>query len=71
MFSFSEKYFAAVKTGSILINTSRGAVIDEKALLDALESKRIKAAGLDVLADEPNIEKSALFPYATLWRVFT
>ena len=53
-----------VKPGTILINTSRGAVIDEKALLDALESKRIKAAGLDVLTDEPHIEKSALFHYA-------
>jgi D-3-phosphoglycerate dehydrogenase len=61
---FSEKHFAAVKTGAILINTSRGAVIDEQALLDALESKRIKAAGLDVLTAEPDIERSALFHYA-------
>jgi D-3-phosphoglycerate dehydrogenase len=61
---FSKKYFAGVKPGAILINTSRGAVIDEKALLNALESKRIKAAGLDVLTDEPNVERSALFRYA-------
>ncbi len=61
---FSAKYFAALKTGSILINTSRGAVIDEQALLDALESKQIKAAGLDVLAAEPHIEASALYHYA-------
>ena len=61
---FSENHFSAVKTGTILINTSRGAVIDEKALLDALESKRIKAAGLDVLTDEPQIEKSPLLQYA-------
>ncbi len=61
---FSAKYFAALKTGSILINTSRGAVIDEQALLDALESKRIKAAGLDVLTAEPHIEASALYHYA-------
>jgi D-3-phosphoglycerate dehydrogenase len=58
---FSEKHFAAVKAGSIFINTSRGAVIDENALLDALESKRIKAAGLDVLTAEPDVERSALF----------
>ncbi|MHC4072492.1 MAG: NAD(P)-dependent oxidoreductase [Planctomycetota bacterium] len=61
---FSEKYFAIVKTGAILINTSRGAVIDEKALLDALASERIKAAGLDVLTAEPDIERSELFHYA-------
>jgi D-3-phosphoglycerate dehydrogenase len=61
---FSEKHFAAVKAGSIFINTSRGAVIDENALLEALESKRIRAAGLDVLTDEPQIEKSLLLPYA-------
>ena len=61
---FSQKHFAALKPDAVLINTSRGAVIDEKALLDALESKRIKAAGLDVLTDEPDIEKSDLFRYA-------
>ena len=61
---FSQKCFRDVKAGTILINTSRGAVIDEQALLDALESKRIKAAGLDVLTDEPDIERSALFHYA-------
>ena len=61
---FSEKHFAAVKPGAVIINTSRGAVIDEQALLAALESKRIKAAGLDVLTDEPDIERSALLHYA-------
>jgi len=61
---FSESCFAQVKAGAILINTSRGAVIDESALLRALESKRLKAAGLDVLTDEPEIEKSPLTRYA-------
>jgi D-3-phosphoglycerate dehydrogenase len=61
---FSESCFAQVKPGAILINTSRGAVIDESALLKALESKRIKAAGLDVLTDEPEIKKSPLVQYA-------
>ena len=61
---FSESCFARVKTGAILINTSRGAVIDEGALLKALEAKRLQAAGLDVLADEPEIEKSSLAQYA-------
>lgn len=61
---FSQSCFAQVKDGAILINTSRGAVIDEGALLNALESKRMKAAGLDVLTDEPEIEKSPLVQYA-------
>jgi lactate dehydrogenase-like 2-hydroxyacid dehydrogenase len=39
-------------------------VIDESALLNALESKRLKAAGLDVLNDEPEVEKSPLAQYA-------
>ena len=61
---FSKSCFAKIKTGAILINTSRGAVVDENALLDALESGRIKAAGLDVLIDEPQIENSLLAQYA-------
>jgi D-3-phosphoglycerate dehydrogenase len=61
---FSKEVFAAVKPGAILINTSRGAVIDEEALLEALGSGRLRAAGLDVLTDEPDIDKSPLFKYA-------
>lgn len=61
---FSKKHFEMIKSGAILINTSRGAVVDEKAMLKALESNRLGAAGLDVLADEPEIEKSPLFQYA-------
>jgi phosphoglycerate dehydrogenase-like enzyme len=60
----SEELLAIIKTGAILINTSRGAVVDEKALLNGLETGRILAAGLDVLTDEPEIEKSPLFQYA-------
>ncbi len=60
----SEDLFAILKREAILINTSRGAVVDERALLNALESGRLLAAGLDVLTDEPDIEKSPLFKYA-------
>ncbi|MBA7490685.1 Erythronate-4-phosphate dehydrogenase [subsurface metagenome] len=43
-----------MKPGIILINTSRGAIIDEDALLEALESSRVKGAGLDVIHGEWN-----------------
>lgn len=48
------------KDGLILINTSRGKVIDEGALLQALDSKEIVAAGLDVFEHEPLARDSRL-----------
>lgn len=50
---FSDELFNCLKPGAIIINTSRGAVIDAEALLRALESGRVYAAGLDVLEHEP------------------
>ena len=48
-----EKQFAIMKPSSIFINTSRGEVVDEKALYHALISKEIGAAGIDVFQKEP------------------
>lgn len=45
--------FAKMKGGVIIINTARGIIIDEEALLEALESRKVYMAGLDVVANEP------------------
>ncbi|RLE51917.1 MAG: 3-phosphoglycerate dehydrogenase, partial [Candidatus Methanomethylicota archaeon] len=52
-YMFNEDVIFSMKHGSILINTSRGKVVDTKALLKALKSGRLAAAALDVYENEP------------------
>lgn len=55
-----KKKFALMKQDAVLINTSRGEVIDERALVQALKSKKLFSAGLDVYEFEPKITKELL-----------
>ena len=49
----SEAQFALMKPSAVFLNTGRGKVVDEPALIRALEQEQIAGAGLDVLEDEP------------------
>jgi glyoxylate reductase len=50
-----DKQFALMKPTAFIINTARGAIIDEKALVRALKKKQIAGAGLDVFEHEPKL----------------
>src|SRR5208282_3907166 len=51
----SHAEFSKMKDGVVIVNTARGAVIDEAALVDALDSGKVASAGLDVYEEEPTI----------------
>ena len=71
--------FTEMKPSAILINSARGALVDEVALLEALETKQIAGAGLDVFSQEPlnrvdhplkklyEMENVLLFPHLTFY----
>ena len=59
-----------MKTGVVIVNTARGAVIDEGALVAAIDSGKVYSCGLDVYEDEPEVhpglvgnEKVMLLPH--------
>lgn len=56
----NKEMFDLMKDEAFVVNTARGAVIDEKALVNALQEKKIKGAALDVYEFEPEISKELL-----------
>ena len=68
----------ALGPNGILINMARGSVVDEPALIKALQDKKIMAAGLDVFVNEPEVPKEliamdnvVLFPHLGSASVYT
>lgn len=55
-----EKEFQMMKTSAYLLNTARGSVVDEQAMIKALQNNEIAGAGLDVFENEPHIPKELL-----------
>jgi len=63
---FGQEYFSLMKTGSYFINTSRGELVDESALLHVLKNGKLAGAALDVLCNEHILEtrENALLSYS-------
>lgn len=57
----SEKQFNLMKETTILVNCSRGGIVNEEDLYDALKNKKIYAAGVDVYSPEPPLKENKLF----------
>ena len=58
----NQSNYSFLKPGSVVVNTSRGALIETQALVKALEEKRIRGAGLDVLESEELMQPTSTSP---------
>jgi len=74
--TISTREFEKMKRGIVIINTARGAIIDEEALVMALDSGKVWSCGLDVYEDEPKIHPGLvanphvmLLPHMGTWTV--
>jgi len=56
---FNSETISQMKNGAILINAARGGVVDEKALVSAMQSGRLAGAALDVFENEPLTQEGA------------
>lgn len=56
----NQEILSLMKPSAVLVNTSRGKIVDEEALLKALQGKRLAGAGMDVYAEEPATESPLL-----------
>ena len=61
-----KEHFNTMKNAAVFINTSRGGLVDENALLDSLITRKISGAALDVLQGEPEVLNNGLIKYAAL-----
>lgn len=64
--TFNAERLAMLPAGAVVVNISRGDLVDDEALIAALESGQVRAAGLDVFANEPHVHPG----YRTLDNVF-
>jgi glyoxylate reductase len=58
--TISTREFEKMKKGIIIVNTARGGVMDEDALVKAIDTDHVSSVGLDVYQNEPNIHPSLL-----------
>ncbi|AEO55628.1 hypothetical protein MYCTH_109533 [Thermothelomyces thermophilus ATCC 42464] len=74
----SRAEFAKMKKGIVIVNTARGAIMDEAALVEALDSGHVRSAGLDVYEQEPYVHpgllsnpRVLLVPHMGTWTIET